>query len=131
MAKRPCFNYLGEMPVLQGMNFCRNALRGISRKDFAVRLKNDAAFIKLFIDKMNGYTRPLVSGRLHRLVNLVAIHAFATMFREQGGMDVKYPVGESLYHGWRKKPKKPGKHDMGHLSLGQPIDNIPIPEFFS
>jgi len=99
-------NHLRKVTILQLMNLLCQGLRGVDWRNGTFRLENNLPFIITFINIMNGNPRFSLAGRDHCFMHLHPIHAFAAIFRKQGGMDVDNPARVCRQNIPRDEPQK-------------------------
>ena len=76
-------NDVREVRLFKTMDLFRNGIgRFTSGSEGSGKLCNGFAFINAFGDEMDGNARLLFSGGTDRLVDMVAIHPLAAVFRE-------------------------------------------------
>ena len=80
--------------MFEGLYLSRYVLRCIGRQHGAARLKNNLAFVVVFVYVMDGDPRFGFSGGYYGFVNKVAIHAFAPKFGQQRGVNIDDSVRE-------------------------------------
>lgn len=78
------------------MDFLLKSGGSIIGSDFHPFLHEDIAVVILCVDIMHRHARLLFAGRNHSLMHMVAIHPFAAISGQQGGMNVEYPVRISI-----------------------------------
>ncbi len=93
-----------EVFFLQKMDFSRKSIWGIGGRDIATCLEQRGSTVIIAIYNMNRDAAFILMGGNNRLVNMVTVHAFPSIFRQQRRMDVDYPVRKSLQHCFRDKP---------------------------
>lgn len=89
----PADDDVGKMLVFQLMHARGQRIGRVVGHDGTLGLEEGLAGIQFAIDQMDGYTRLLVAAAQHVLVYVVAVHAFAAMFGQQGGVDVDNAAG--------------------------------------
>lgn len=110
--------------MLEGFDAGLEGGGGVGGVDGTLKLGQDAAMVKLLIDEVEGGAGDSVAGGEHGLMDMVAIHALATVARQQGRMavdDAALPfVDNSLWH----ISQETGQSDQVDMLLAEPLDDM-------
>ena len=86
----------GIMGILQLVDPLGKGIRRIIGQDGASGLEENLALVIMRIDIVNRDARLRLASGQHRLMHMMAIHAFAAKLRQQRRMDIDDPIGESI-----------------------------------
>ena len=108
-----------EMFIFQDLHFSGQGIGTIAGFDLDARLENGLTVVILLVYIMDRDPRlPIRSGD-DRFVHKPAVHALATMFWQQGRMDIDDPSGIGFDQRLRYLPKEPRQDDIIDLFFPQ------------
>lgn len=114
--------------MFEGLHlFCEGVGRIVGR-DGAFFLEDGGAVIVFFVDEVDGDTAFGVSCGDNGFVDEVAVHAFAAVFGQEGGVDVDDFVGESLDEVSGYFPEEAGEDDEVDAEVLHQFNIIICPE---
>ena len=114
------------MLVLQLVDFLRKGVGGVVGSDVAGGLENSGAAVVMLVNKMYGDAAfSLVVGD-DRLVHMLAVHAFAAVFGQQGRVYVDNPFRKSRQQVLRHKPQKTSQNHIVDIALLQVVSTLSV-----
>ena len=111
--------------MFQQVNFLCQRIGGISGFYRATGLENNIAVVVQLVHIMNGDTALGVAIGQYRFVYALAVHAFAAVFGQQGGVYINNSIRVSADEGGGHFPEKTRQHDkpdipspeLGHIGI--------------
>ena len=117
-------HYLGVVFVFEGMDSFGQFFRCVVFEDFGAGLEDDVAAVVLFVYVVNGDARFLFAGFDHGTVYVHAVHAFAPVGWQQGGVDVDDALFEPAGDLGRYQAEKSGQDDEVDLVFLQFVQDF-------
>lgn len=110
--------------MLQFQHFAGDVVGRIRSVERRAGLKNDAALVVIFIDKMDGHARFHLASRSNCLVDVMPEHPLATKFWQQRGVDVDDSIRKFADEVCRREPQKTRQRDEVNRVLPQDFEQI-------
>ena len=104
-------DHSGKMGVLEGLDLSGERFRRVLRFNGHFCVKNDLPMVVELVNIMDADPAFLFAGCDHRFMDMMAVHPFATIFGEQGRMDIDDPMSISLDEFGGDLPQKTRQHD--------------------
>lgn len=101
--------------MLEGLHFFGEGIGRIVWRDGAAFLEDDAAIVVFFVDEMDGDAAFGIAGGQYGFVHEMAVHAFAAIVGQEGGVYINNTSFESLHEIGGHFPKETGKHHEVYL----------------
>ena len=112
----------GVVGVLEGVDAGGEGVGGVAGEDGAGGLEDDVAGVVLFVDVVDGDAGGGVAGVEDGLVDVVAVHAFAAVAGEEGGVDVDDAAGVGLEEGGGEAPEEAGEDDEVDAEVAELVE---------
>ena len=112
------------MGVFEGEHLAGDVLGLVLRIQCATGLKDDVPFVVNFVDVVDGHATFPLAGPPNRLVNVMAVHALASVTGQQSGVDIDDGPLEGPNQVLRNEPQKARQGNKVNGMLGQFGQNV-------